>query len=76
MHGARLVCRNGKARLLDHGLERFFGDLHGVLLLDLRKLGKIRGGKPHDVKVCVAAGKMNEEFVVCGEGHDIVGQSS
>ena len=76
MHGARLVRRNGEARLLDHGLERLFGDLDGVLLLDLGQLGEIGGGEAHDVEIRVAAGQVDQKFVVRGEGHDVVGQSS
>ena len=76
VHGARLVRRNGEARLLDHGLERLFGDLDGVLLLDLGQLGEIGGGEAHDVEIRVAAGQVDQKFVVRGEGHDVVGQSS
>ena len=73
MDGAALIGGDSEGRLLDHGTQQLLLDGDGKIILHHGQLRVIRRGEAQDIKVRIAAGEMNQLFVICGENHHIVG---
>ena len=73
MDGAALIGGDSEGRLLDHGTQQLLLDGDGKIILHHGQLRVIRRGEAQDIKVRIAAGEMDQLFVIRGENHHIVG---
>ena len=76
MDGADLVGGYGKGGLCDHGPEGILLDADGILVLHLRQLRVVLRGQGQDVVGSVAAGELDVEVLVRGEGDNVVRQAA
>jgi len=74
--GTGLVGGDGEAGLVDHGLQGPLLDSHRVLVIHLRQLRVVLGGKAHDLKAGVAAGQAHHIFLIRRKHHQIVRQNA
>ena len=73
MYRAALIGGHGEAGLVDHSLQRPLTNIHGKLVIHLRKLRVIVGRQADDLEAGVTAGKMNRQLVVSVEHNNVVG---
>lgn len=70
--GRLSLVGDSEGRLFDHGTQQLLLDGDGKITSTMAAPGNPRG-EAQDIKVRIAAGEMDQLFVIRGENHHIVG---